>query len=107
MRTDNFRIVLRVLRIPIMRNSIGIPKKRRAFLELSIFSYCAEHIYWAKVLTDHLNNYDNVYVVQYLETNFGALNEKTIWHQSSARAGIWHSACSLHMRIHIKPLKCT
>ena len=43
-RTDNSRIVLRVLRIPIMRNSIGIPKKRRAILELSIFSYCAEHI---------------------------------------------------------------
>ena len=40
-RTDISRIVLRVLRIPIMPNSIGISKKRRAILELSIFSYCA------------------------------------------------------------------
>ena len=28
-------------------------------------------------------------------------------HQSCASAGIWHSACSLRMRIHIKPLKYT
>ena len=41
--TYNSRIVLLVLRIPIMRNSTGIPKKHRAILELSIFSYCAEH----------------------------------------------------------------
>ena len=39
--------------------------------------------------------------------NFEILNENTIWHQSCASAGIWHSACSLRMRIHIKPLKCT
>ena len=42
--TDKSGIVLRALRIPIMRNSIGIPKKRRSILKLSIFSNCAEHI---------------------------------------------------------------
>ena len=46
------------------------------------------------------------FVVQYLEMNFGTLNENTIWHQSCASAEIWHSECSLRMRIHIKPLKC-
>ena len=39
--------------------------------------------------------------------NFGTLNENTVWHQLCASAGIWHSACSLRMRIHIKPLKRT
>ena len=29
------------------------------------------------------------------------------WHQSCASAGIWHFACSLRMRKHTKPLKCT
>ena len=37
--------------------------------------------------------------------NSGILNENTIWHQSCASAGIWHSACSL--RVNMKPLKCT
>ena len=64
-------------------------------------------IYWAKVLTDHPKNCDNVFVVQYFGMNFGTFNENTIWYQSCASAGIWHSACSLRMRKHTKPLKCT
>ena len=61
------------------------------------------HVYWAKVLTDHLKNCDNVFVFQY----FGTFNENTIWHQSCASAGIWRSVCSLRMPKHTKPLKCT
>ena len=64
-------------------------------------------IYWAKVLTDHPKNCDNVFVIQYFGMNFGTFNENTIWHQSCASAGIWHSACSLRMRKHTKPSKCT
>ena len=66
-----------------------------------------KHIYWAKVLTDHPKNCDSVFVVQYFGMNFGIFNENTIWHQSCASAGIWHSACSLRMRKHTKPLKST
>ena len=65
------------------------------------------HIYWAKVLTDHLRNCDNVFVVQYFGMNFGTFNKDTVWHQSCASAGILQSACSLRMRKHTKPLKCT
>ena len=64
-------------------------------------------LYWAKVLTDHPKNCDNVFVVQYFGMNFGTFNENTIWHQSCASAGIWHSACSLRMHKQTKPLKCT
>ena len=60
-----------------------------------------------KILTDHPKNCDNVFVVQYFGTNFGTFNENTIWHQSCASAGIWHSVCSLRMHKHTKPLKCT
>ena len=67
----------------------------------------ANIIYWAKGLTDHPKNCDNVFVVQYFGMNFGTFNENTIWHQSCASAGIWHSACSLRLRKHTKPLKCT
>ena len=63
--------------------------------------------YIGPFLTDHPKNCDNVFVVQYFGMNFGTFNENTDWHQSCASAGIWHSVCSLHMRIHIKPLKCT
>ena len=63
--------------------------------------------YWAKILTDHPKNCDNVFVVQYFGMNFGTLNENTVWHQSCASVGICHSACSLRMRIYIKPLICT
>ena len=65
------------------------------------------YIYWAKVLTDHPKHCDSCFVVQYFGMNFGTLNENTIWHQYCASAGIRHSACSLRMRIHIKPLKFT
>ena len=37
LRTDNSRIALRVIRIPILTDIIGIPKTRRAILELSRF----------------------------------------------------------------------
>ena len=59
------------------------------------------YVYWAKVLTDHLNNCGNFFVIQHFGMEFGTL----IWHQSCASAWIWHSACILRMRIHIKPLK--
>ena len=65
------------------------------------------HVQWAKVLTDHPKNCDNIFVVQYFGMNFGTFNENIIWHQSCASAGIWHSACSLRMRKHTKHLKCT
>ena len=68
--------------------------------------YSYIHIYWAKVLTDYPKNCDNVFVVQYFGMNFGTFNENTVWHQSCASAGIWHSVCSLRMRKHTKPLKC-
>ena len=74
---------------------------------LTIITVLSGHIYWAKVLTDHPKNCDNCFVVQYFGLNFGTINENTNWHQSYTSAGIWHSACSLRMRIHIKPLKCT
>ena len=74
---------------------------------LTIITVLSGHIYWAKVLTDHPKNCDNCFVVQYFGLNVGTINENTIWHQSYTSAGIWHSACSLRMRIHIKPLKCT
>ena len=64
------------------------------------------NIYWAKVLTDHQKNCDNCFVIQSFGMNFGTLYENKLWHQSCVAAGIWHSACSLRMRIHIKTLKC-
>ena len=64
-------------------------------------------LYWAKVLTDHPKNRDNCFVVKYFETNFGISNENTVWRQSCASTETWCSSCSLHMRIDIKPLKCT
>ena len=64
-------------------------------------------LYWAKVLTDHPKNRDNCFVFKYFETNFGTLNQNAVWHQSCASAGSWRSSCSLRMRIHIIPLKCT
>ena len=64
------------------------------------------HVYWAKVLTIHPKKCDYVFVVQYFGMNFGTFNENTVWHQLCSSAGIWHSACSLHMRLNIKPLKC-
>ena len=51
-------------------------------------------IYWTKVLTDHPKIRDNCCVVKYFETNFGILNENTVWHQSYASAGTWCSPCS-------------
>ena len=62
-------------------------------------------LYWAKVLTDHPKSCDNCFVVQYFGMNFITLNENTIWYKSYASPGIWHSACSLCMCIHRKPLK--
>ena len=61
---------------------------------LILFRFYIFNIYWAKVLTDHPKNCDNVFVVQYFGMNLGILNEYTIWHQSCATVGIWHSACS-------------
>ena len=58
------------------------------------------YLYWVKVLTDHPKNRDNCFVVKYFETNFGILNENTVWHQSCASAGTWCSSCSLRMRKH-------
>ena len=63
-------------------------------------------IYWAKVLIDHPKNCDNFFVAEYFGKRFGTLNDDTIYLQSHASAWIWHSACSLRMRIHIKPSKC-
>ena len=60
------------------------------------------YIYWAKVLADHTKNCDYVFGL-----NFETFNENTIWYQSCASAGTWHSACRLCMRIHIKHLKYT
>ena len=33
------------------------------------------YVYWAKVLTDHPKNCDNVFVIQYFGMNFGTFNE--------------------------------
>ena len=82
------------------------PKILFSWLDFKMVSRSLNLIYWAKVLTDHPKNCDNVFVVQYFGTNFVTFNENTMWHQSCSSAGIWHSACSLRMRIHIKPLKC-
>ena len=70
-------------------------------------NYLQVHIYWAKVLIDHPQKCNNVFVFQYFGMNFRTLNENTIRHQSCASVEIWHSACSLRMCIHTKPLKCT
>ena len=55
-------------------------------------------IYWAKVLhvTDHPKIHDNCFVVKYIETNFGTLNENTVWHQScaSAEPGVLRAVCA-------------
>ena len=39
---------------------------------------CFYHIYWAKVLTDHPKNCDNVLVVHYFGMNFGTFNENSL-----------------------------
>ena len=92
----------------LVQYKIKIPFSSCLRIAKCLASRCqmAENIYWAKVLTDHPKNCDNVFVVQYFGMNFGTLNENTIWHQSCASVAIWYSACSLRMHIHIKHLKC-
>ena len=80
---------------PIWKAIYRIDTKRS--LRRDCKSHAFRYIYWAKVLTDHPNNCDKCFVVQYLEMNFRTLNENTIWHQSCASAGIWRFACSLHI----------
>ena len=52
-------------------------------------------------------NCDKFFVAEYFGMTFGTLNDDTVQLQSHASAWIWHSACSLRMHIHIKPLKFT
>ena len=53
-------------------------------------------IYWAKVLTDHHKNCDNVFVVQYFEMNFGNSNKTQfgINRPHQMESGILHAVCA-------------
>ena len=68
--------------------SLSLPWRILQMLVVCI-QLIAELIYWAKVLTDHPKNCNNVFVVQYFGRNFVTFNRA---HQ--LESGILHAVCA-------------